>query len=76
MAPANFDTTDRLDPFLFLLDSDVLELVVELVGAGGGGVEVGIGDEVVVGRLMYFAPRTPSTSWTGETLSFELKYTV
>ena len=29
----------------------MLELVVEFVGVGGGGVEVGIGEEVVVGRL-------------------------
>lgn len=50
--------------------------MVELVGVGGGEeVELGI-EEVELGGLVYLAPRTPSNFWTGEMLSFELRYTL
>lgn len=73
--PANFDTTAWIDPFLS--DCDVLEFVsIVLVGTGVEEVVLGIKElVVVVGRLVYWYPSTPLTFWTGEILSFELRYT-
>lgn len=47
---------------------------VVFVGRGVVEVELGTMEELERERVVYRAPRTPSTFWTGEILSFELKY--
>jgi hypothetical protein len=54
----------------------VLEEFGSVVLVGTGEVEVELGTiELDTARLVYREPRTLSTFWTGERLSFELKYT-